>query len=239
MKLYGLIGYPLAHSFSQQYFTDKFAAEGIPAAYTLFPIEHISLFPRVLQENPALCGLNVTIPYKEQIIPFLDELDATAQETGAVNVIKFTQNGALKGYNTDITGFEASLRKLPAHTHALILGTGGAAKGVAYVLKKMNIRYLFVSRTPKEGQIAYSDIHAARDYTLIINATPVGTFPNTNACPDFPYKSLTSKHLLYDLIYNPEKTLFLRRGEAQGASIKNGLEMLHGQALAAWDIWKK
>jgi len=259
--LYGLIGYPLGHSFSQKFFTEKFSAEKISAEYKLFPVEHINLFPNVLRENPNLRGLNVTIPYKEQIIPFLDELDDTAREIGAVNVIKiisrpkppkggFGNGTALKsplgdlgvvGYNTDVIGFENSLKKLlqPQHTKALILGTGGAAKGVAYVLKKLNIKYLFVSRTPKEGQISYPDIDAAllSDYTLIINTTPAGTFPNVEACPDIPYKYLTDKHLLYDLIYNPEKTLFLQLGATQGASIKNGLEMLHGQALAAWDIW--
>ncbi|GHT34992.1 shikimate 5-dehydrogenase [Bacteroidia bacterium] len=260
MKHYGLIGYPLGHSFSQKFFTDKFAQENIDADYQLFPIEKIDLFPTLLAENPNLCGLNVTIPYKEQIIPFLDELDETAREIGAVNVIKFLPPSPLKGeqergsqvpfrgfrgkgYNSDVIGFENSLKPLlqPHHNKALILGNGGAAKGVAYVLRKLSIHYIIVSRTPKSGQISYADINAdlLRDYTLIINTTPTGTFPKTDVCPDIPYKELTDKHLLYDLIYNPEKTLFLQRGEAQGATIKNGLEMLHGQALAAWDIWER
>ncbi|MDR0873421.1 MAG: shikimate dehydrogenase [Prevotellaceae bacterium] len=277
MKHYGLIGYPLGHSFSQKFFTEKFAQENIDADYQLFPIEQIDLFPTLLAENPNLCGLNVTIPYKEKIIPFLDELDETAREIGAVNVIKLvlpviagstrnpigqeeqrglrvkpamteTQKPAmteltLKGYNSDVIGFENSLKPLlqPHHKKALILGTGGAAKGVAYILRKLSIHYIIVSRTPKSGQISYADINAdlLRDYTLIINTTPIGTFPKTDVCPDIPYKELTNKHLLYDLIYNPEKTLFLQRGEAQGATIKNGLEMLHGQALAAWDIWER
>jgi shikimate dehydrogenase len=270
MKLFGLIGYPLNHSFSEKFFSEKFSKEKINAEYRLFPIENIELFSKLLAENPNLCGINVTIPYKEKIIPFLDELDETAKEIGAVNVIKITHNNhqpviaglirnlrknenneglqiksamILKGYNSDIIGFENSLRNIikPSHKKALILGTGGAAKGVAFVLKKMHIDYKIVSRTPKKEQFSYSELtpEIIKDYTLIINTTPSGTYPNVNECPNIPYEALTENHLLYDLIYNPEKTLFLKKGETQGAAIKNGLEMLHGQAIAAWEIWNK
>ena len=252
MKLYGLIGYPLEHSFSEKFFSKKFSMEKINAKYRLFPIDNINLFPKVLENNPTLCGLNVTIPYKEKIIPLLDELDETAKEIGAVNVIKFTlqlpkgrESGKilLRGYNSDIVGFENSFRPLlkPHHNKALILGTGGASKGVAFVLRKMNIDYKFVSRTPSEGQFSYSELTSEilKEYTLIVNTTPTGTYPKVNECPNIPYSALTENHLLYDLIYNPEETLFLQKGKTQGATIKNGLEMLHGQALEAWRIWNK
>ena len=242
MKLYGLIGYPLEHSFSEKFFSEKFSVEKIDAKYQLFPIKNIELFSEILENNPTLCGLNVTIPYKEKIIPLLDELDETAKEIGAVNVIEFTSQG-LKGYNSDIVGFENSLRKVvkPTHKKALILGTGGASKGVAFVLRKMGIDYKFVSRTPKKEQFSYSELSAEiiKEYTLIVNTTPIGTYPNVNECPEIPYDSVTENHLLYDLIYNPEKTLFLQKGEMRDATIKNGLEMLHGQAVAAWEIWNQ
>ncbi len=246
MKLYGLIGYPLGHSFSEKFFSEKFAAEKIDAQYKLFPLENIDSFPGLLKKEPTLCGLNVTIPYKEKIIPFLSELDEIAQKIGAVNVIKFirtTQGMILKGYNSDVVGFENSLCPLlkPHHNKALILGTGGASKGVAFVLQKLGIEYKFVSRTPADGQFTYVDLHEdiIKTYPVIINTSPVGTFPHTDECPDIPYQTISAKHLLYDLIYNPKKTLFLQKGKAQGATIKNGLDMLHGQALAAWNIWNK
>lgn len=246
MSLFGLIGYPLGHSFSQKFFTEKFEKENIEATYQLFPLENIELFPELIKNNPHLCGLNVTIPYKEKVIPYLDELDETAKEIGAVNVIKFVRtNNDLKliGYNSDVIGFENSLKRLlkPHHTKALILGTGGASKGVAFVLKKLGIEYKFVSRTSNSEQLTYEDLTPCliKEYPLIINASPVGTFPNTKDCPVIPYGGLSEKHLLYDLIYNPEKTLFLAKGEVQQSVIKNGLEMLHGQALAAWEIWNR
>jgi shikimate dehydrogenase len=245
MRLYGLIGYPLGHSFSEKFFSEKFVREGIDAKYQLFPIKDVELFPLLLANNLMLCGMNVTIPYKEKIIPFLNELDETAREIGAVNVIKFIRNGmglTLRGYNSDVIGFENSFKPLlqAHHNRALILGTGGASKGVAYVLRKLGIAYKFVSRTPDIEQYSYTDLTPAiiEEYPVIINTTPIGTYPKDNECPYIPYEALTEKHLLYDLVYNPTKTLFLQKGEKQKAVIKNGLEMLHGQALAAWDIWQ-
>ena len=244
MKHFGIIGYPLSSSFSQKFFNEKFAKENIDAFYDLHPIEDIEKF-RDLVTEIDFCGMNVTIPYKQQVIPFLNSLDETAEQIGAVNVIKFVRKDGqqtLTGYNTDAIGFENSLKPLlkPWHTKALVLGTGGASKAVAYVLKKNGIDFRFVSRTPKNGQFSYEDINAdiMAEYTLIVNCTPLGMYP-VDACPDIPYECITDKHLLYDLIYNPAKTLFLEKGEKQGATIKNGLEMLHGQAVAAWKIWNE
>ena len=245
-KLYGLIGYPLEHSFSKKFFSEKFSTEKIDAKYQLFPINNINLFAEILENNPALCGLNVTIPYKEKIIPLLDELDETAKEIGAVNVIKFVRMDEklkLIGYNSDIVGFENSFRPLLKlhHNKALILGTGGASKGVAFVLRKLGIAYKFVSRTPSDEQFSYADLNRdiINEYPVIINTTPSGTFPYTDECPDIPYSALSEKNLLYDLIYNPEETLFLQKGKEQKTAIKNGLKMLHGQAIEAWNIWNK
>jgi len=242
MKHYGLIGKPLIHSFSATFFNKKFKEEVIDAEYNLYQLEDLEKdFPQLLKQV-SLSGLNVTIPYKQQVIPLLDELDETAKAIGAVNVIKFS-NGKLIGYNSDVIGFENSLvRQLkPHHTKALILGTGGASKAVAYILSKLGIDYKYVSRTKKEDNYTYDELSASimKEHTLIINASPVGTFPKSDVCPDIPYQYITDKHYLFDLIYNPEKTLFLQRGEANGAAIQNGLEMLHGQAIAAWDIWGK
>ena len=241
---FGIIGYPLSSSFSQKFFNEKFAKENIDAFYDLHPIEDIEKF-RDLVTEIDFCGMNVTIPYKQQVIPFLNSLDETAEQIGAVNVIKFVKKDGqqtLTGYNTDAIGFENSLKPLlkPWHTKALVLGTGGASKAVAYVLRKNGIDFRFVSRTPKDGQFSYEDINAdiMAEYTLIVNCTPLGMYP-VDACPDIPYECITDKHLLYDLIYNPAKTLFLEKGEKQGATIKNGLEMLHGQAVAAWKIWNE
>lgn len=246
MKLFGLIGYPLGHSFSEKFFTEKFQKENINACYKLFPIENIQLFHQILEKNPTIEGLNVTIPYKEQIVPYLDELDKTAAEIGAVNVIKIKKDVnqvKLIGYNSDIIGFEQSIRPLLTEHHkkALILGTGGASKGVAYVLKKLNIDYTFVSRNKNVDCFTYEELNKEiiNSHTLIVNCSPIGTYPNTEVCPNIPYEGLSKQHLLYDLIYNPEKTLFLKKGEMEGATIKNGLEMLHKQAISAWEIWNQ
>lgn len=239
-SVYGLIGYPLLHSFSPGYFKEKFAKAEIDAVYRLFPLANIKKLPQLLAKYPSLSGLNVTIPYKEQVIPFLDDIDNAAKAIGAVNCIKIS-NGKLKGYNTDVIGFEHSLVPLlqPQHTKALVLGTGGAAKAVAYVLGKLNINYQLVSSSDKTGTIAYRDISTdtIEEHKLIINTTPLGMHPNTDACPDIPYSALGETHLLYDLIYNPEETTFLKKGNAQGATTKNGYEMLVLQAEASWDIW--
>ncbi|MBP6610950.1 MAG: shikimate dehydrogenase [Paludibacter sp.] len=245
MKHYGLIGYPLGHSFSKRFFTEKFSNENIEAQYESYSIEKIDLI-RSLISDPNLSGLNVTIPYKEQIIPFLTELDAEAEAIGAVNVIKFirTENGLrLKGYNSDAIGFETSLHPYlkPNHKRALILGTGGASKAIRYVLNKLGIETTYVSRTPAEGQLSYKDLDAKcmSTYSLIINASPLGTYPNIDSCPNIPYEHLTPDHLLYDVVYNPAETLFLKKGREMGATGLNGEQMLVEQALAAWKIWNE
>ncbi|NML41432.1 shikimate dehydrogenase [Chitinophaga sp. G-6-1-13] len=243
MKTYGLIGYPLSHSFSKGFFTRKFEEENIAGhQYETFPIPAITEFPALLAQHPDLCGLNVTIPYKEQVIPYLDELSDAAAKIGAVNCIRF-KDGKKKGFNTDVIGFRNSLEPLlqPHHNKALVLGTGGAAKAVTYALQEMNIAYIVASRTPGNGTVAYSSLDQAtmEAHTLIINTTPLGMYPNVDACPDIPYEYITSSHLLYDLVYNPAETLFLQKGAAQGAGIKNGHEMLILQAEASWDIWNK
>lgn len=247
MKTYGLIGYPLEHSFSQKYFTDKFEKEKLNARYLNFPIASISDFPELFKHHPYLAGLNVTIPYKEQVISFLDELDDTAQEIGAVNVIKISWDGlnySLKGYNSDIVGFKESLFPLLTidHKRALVLGTGGASKAVVTALKQLNIEYRYVSRTPEnENILSYNDLtpEIIKDHKLIINTTPLGMYPQTDKCPSIPYEHLTNEHLLFDLIYNPEETLFLKKGKEKGAKTKNGLEMLYLQAEEAWRIWNE
>jgi len=245
MEIYGLIGKTLGHSFSKRYFTEKFETEGIAARYELFELPDISHFP-LLVANNRFSGLNVTIPYKEKIIPFLDELDPVAQEVGAINTIRFIRSEdhtILKGYNTDVIGFTNSFAPLlqPQHQRALILGTGGASKAVAYALKTLNIDYRFVSREPSEETYSYQQLtkEIIEAHKIIINCTPVGTFPNVDVAPGIPYQYLTSEHLLYDLIYNPEKTLFMRLGEDRGATTKSGLDMLYGQAIAAWVIWNE
>ena len=244
LQRFGLIGYPITKSFSQKYFNEKFQREGIHAFYDLYPLEKIEEFRELVAEN-EFRGLNVTIPYKQQVIPYLTTLDETAKEIGAVNVIQFVHHRGrveLKGWNTDAIGFEESLRPLlkEYHKQALILGTGGASKAVAYVLKKLGIVYRFVSRTPSGGQLGYDELtkEVMDRHLLIVNCTPVGMYP-ADACPDIPYDLLTERHLLYDLIYNPEKTVFLSKGEERGATIKNGGDMLVGQAKAAWKIWSQ
>ncbi len=237
---FGLIGYPLSHSFSPGYFAAKFASEGIDAVYKLFPLADVQNFLPILTENPGINGLNVTIPYKEAVMPFLYAIDPAATAIGAVNCIAIS-NGKTTGYNTDAIGFENSLLPLlkQHHTKALVLGNGGASKAVIYTLKKLGIAYTLVSRKAGTGITLYTDITAdtVRENTLIINTTPLGMYPETEACPPIPYGAIGPQHLLYDLIYNPEATKFLTLGQATGAAIKNGLEMLHLQAEASWDIW--
>ncbi|QEC51521.1 shikimate dehydrogenase [Anseongella ginsenosidimutans] len=242
-QLLGLIGYPLSHSFSKEYFRRKFEQEGISGyTYELFPLEKITSLPALLEQHPQLAGLNVTIPHKVAVLPYLQHLDETAAAIGAVNTIKIS-NGILSGYNTDAWGFSASLRPLlqPWHKKALILGTGGASKAVLHVLRSLGIDPLFVSRQPGNGQITYSQLDGAfiRDYPLIINTTPLGTFPDTESCPEILYNELSERNLLYDLVYNPAETLFLKKGKERGAAAINGMEMLRLQAEKAWEIWTK
>ena len=242
MFRFGLIGYPLSHSFSQKYFSEKFDREGIGnCQYELLPLEDIREFPALLSRFPDLVGLNVTIPHKETVVPYLHELDPAAQEIGAVNTICRIGN-KLKGYNTDAIGFHGSLRFWLPDTFrgsALILGTGGSSKAVAYVLKSLKIPFQKVSRSPEHGQLSYSDLREKfpSDCRLIINTTPLGMSPNTDTKPAIPYGVLNPKYYIYDLVYNPEKTKFLRIGGARGAQTMNGMVMLRGQAEAAWKIW--
>ena len=253
MKLFGLIGYPLSHSFSKKYFTEKFEREKISdCQYDLYPIETIDQFPQLIADHPTLRGLNVTIPYKQGVIPFLDELDETAKAVGAVNCIKIesrvkSQESRLIGFNTDVFGFRQSIKPFleTQHERALILGTGGASKAVAYVLKEIGIDYYFVTRNKNQESgnktFTYSEINenVIKSFKLIINTSPVGMYPNVYDAPELPYHLITSSHLLYDLVYNPIETEFLKRGKKQGASVVNGLSMLHQQAEEAWKIWNK
>lgn len=246
MDLYGLIGHPLGHSFSKKFFNEKFQNEMIDAEYRNFDIDTIKSFPTIIEEHSNLRGLNITIPYKELIIPYLDELSEDAQAIGAVNVIKISRNHEgvhLKGYNSDVIGFTDSIRPLlkPFHKKALILGTGGASKAIRYGLYKLGIETCFVSRRPKEGMLTYSDLTAdiMAEYTVIVNCSPVGMFPHTDERPDLPYQLIGSHHILYDLVYNPDETLFMKSGKEQGATTKNGLEMLILQARAGWNFWNE
>ncbi len=243
MKLYGLIGYPLGHSFSKKYFSEKFEREAIDARYELFELQSIDKFPKLIKEE-KLSGLNVTIPYKEQVIPYLDELDETAAKIGAVNVIKFIQNCnsvKLKGYNSDIVGFRNSILPYikPHHKKALVLGTGGASKAIDFGLREMDIETTFVSRNTSENQLSYSDLsrEMLSENLIVVNTTPVGMYPHSDECPAIPYEYLTPNHLLFDVVYNPAETLFLKKGKEKGATVLNGEEMLVGQAIGAWEIW--
>lgn len=242
MDKYGIIGNPLGHSFSKGFFTEKFAREGTDAQYINFQIPDINRFPEILKENPELRGLNVTLPYKSDIIPFLDELSEEACKIGAVNVVQI-RNGHLKGFNSDIIGFTESIKPLlkPHHSKALILGTGGASKAIRVGLTRLGLEWKYVSRTAREGMITYNDItpETLREYEVIVNCSPVGMYPKVNECPAIPYEFLTSDNLLYDLVYNPEETLFMQRGAEHGAVVKNGLEMLHLQAIASWNFWNE
>ena len=242
MDKYGIIGYPLGHSFSRAFFTEKFQREGIDAEYVNFEIPSATMLPGIVQANPDLRGLNVTLPHKEAVIPMLDELSDEAREIGAVNVIR-VRDGHMKGFNSDIIGFMDSIRPLlqPWHRHALVLGTGGSSRAIKVGLERLGLDWTYVSRTPAEGRLTYHDLtpQVMEHYQVVVNCSPVGMFPKVDACPDIPYHLLTDKHLLYDLVYNPEETLFLRRGKEQGATVKNGLEMLHLQALASWKFWNE
>ena len=243
MNLYGLIGYPLGHSFSKQYFTEKFDRECLKDCYfEAFPISSIDQFPALIQHHAELKGLSVTIPYKEQVLDFVTELSDEVKFIGATNSIKIIGK-KLIAFNTDIIGFEQSFSKVlqQPHKKALVLGTGGAAKAVQYVLRKLEIDFLVVTRNEnlKAGYINYNmiDEQIMKEYLIIINCSPVGMSPNENACPDIPYRFITTNHYLYDLVYKPEKTLFLQQGEQKGATIQNGYEMLLIQAEASWKIW--
>ncbi|MDR1860646.1 MAG: shikimate dehydrogenase [Bacteroidales bacterium] len=246
MKIYGLIGRKLGHSFSRRFFTEKFEQEGLrDCEYRNFEMDSIAEFP-ALVKSVRIAGLNCTIPYKEEVIPYLDGVIGAAAEIGAVNTVKFAATGRLVGYNTDVYGFEQSiLPLLGTWNHgrrALILGTGGASKAVAYVLRKLDFELLFATtKSPAAGQINYADISGelVAETPLIVNTTPLGMFPDTERCPVLPYQAITVRHLLYDLIYNPEESLFLRRGHQCGATVKNGAEMLRLQALKSWEIWEQ
>jgi len=245
MKKYGLIGYPLTHSFSKRFFTEKFEKEKVDAVYENFEIKDISWFQDIVRNNPGLFGLNVTIPYKQQVIHLLNELDEAAEEVGAVNTIKIKRIGErihLKGFNTDIWGFETSLKPQLKNFHkkALILGTGGASKAIKYVLKKLGIHFISASvEELQENEINYKDIDKKMmaERLLIINATPLGTYPKVETFPPIPYEFVTGRHLLFDLVYNPETTQFMEKGKAKGAVVKNGYEMLLQQALKSYEIW--
>ncbi|MDD4920901.1 MAG: shikimate dehydrogenase [Bacteroidales bacterium] len=261
MKQFGLLGYPLSHSFSRGYFAEKFKRENLDARYENFAIASIEQLPQLITENPQLEGLNVTIPYKQAVIPYLDILDPEAEAMGAVNTIRIERSGNQKprlvGYNSDLIGFRESIRPYVENLRkrsqicfqektfegftlkALILGTGGASKAVEYGLKQLGVEPLFVSRTPEPGRITYENLGSPyyEEYHIIVNTTPLGMFPNVQTFPPIDYLSIGPKHLLFDAVYNPEKTLFLKKGETQGATIKNGLEMLHLQAEASWKIW--
>jgi shikimate dehydrogenase len=257
MKKYGLIGYPLTHSFSKKYFSEKFANEDYEEhEYELYPLQNLSDLPNLINDTPDLLGLNVTIPHKIGVMFYLDKIDPAAKAIDAVNCIKIVNHQPveaffrgelssmkvrLEGYNTDAFAFEESLKPLlkKHHQKALVLGNGGAARSVAYVLNKLDISYRLVSRRAIKKQLSYKQLSAdvMEERLLIINTTPLGTAPNIEECPEIPYELLTSKHLLYDLVYNPAETEFLKRGKEKGASIKNGLEMLHLQAEKSWEIW--
>lgn len=257
MKKYGLIGYPLTHSFSKKYFSEKFSKEGFEEReYELYPLQNLSDLPELINDTPDLCGLNVTVPHKIGVMFYLDKIDPAAREIDAVNCIKIVNHQPveaffsgelssmkvrLEGYNTDAFAFEESLKPLlkKHHQKALVLGNGGAARAVSYVLNKLDISYRLVSRRAIKKQLSYKALTAdvMKERLLIINTTPLGTAPNIEECPEIPYEFLTPKHLLYDLVYNPPETEFLKRGKEKGASIKNGLEMLHLQAEKSWEIW--
>ena len=249
-SLFGIIGFPLGHSFSRGFFTEKFAREGIDAQYLNFEIPDAGMLRDVLRDNPKLRGLNVTLPHKQAVIPLLDELSDEAREIGAVNVIKCTNNDGrwtLKGFNSDIIGFTESIKPLlqPYHTHALILGTGGASRAIRVGLSRLGLEWKYVSRNPSISvggeAFTYTDLtpEVMANFTVIVNCSPVGMFPKVDQAPAIPYDCLTPRHLLFDCVYNPEDTLFMQKGREQGAIVKNGLEMLHLQALASWRFWNE
>ncbi|HER40950.1 MAG TPA: shikimate dehydrogenase [Salinimicrobium catena] len=241
MHKFGLLGKNISYSFSRGYFTDKFSREGIFATYENFDLQNISEFPEVLKKNPKLKGLNVTIPFKEQIIPFLDSLDTVASEIGAVNTIKIEKTGKLTGFNTDHFGFAEAIRPhlKEHHKKALILGTGGASKAVQYALLHLGIAVQFVSRTAGAGTLSYNELdeQVLSEFKIIINCTPLGTFPKTAEFPPVPVEWISSKHLVFDLIYNPPVTKLMELAQAKGATVVNGQKMLELQAEKAWEIW--
>lgn len=244
MDKYGIIGHPLGHSFSKNYFNEKFHDEGIDAEYINFDIQNIGNLPEVLATNPELKGLNVTIPYKEKVLSYLDYISVEARAIGAVNVIRVEHKGnnvLLKGYNSDVIGFTRSIEPIleKFHRKALVLGTGGASKAVSYGLRSLGLETVLVSRFERPGTIQYKDItpDVVREYKVIVNCTPCGMYLNYEECPELPYEALDSHNLLYDLIYNPDETLFMKKGKEHGATVKNGLEMLLLQAFASWDFW--
>ena len=235
MRHFGIIGYPLLHSFSARYFNEKFATEHIDAEYSLYPMKELTS-EKMNEIMDRLAGFNVTLPHKQAVIPFLERLDETAEAIGAVNVVH-----KRIGYNTDCLGFIDSIRPLlrAYDKKALVLGTGGASKAVCYGLRKLGVEPTLVSRTPKEGMLGYDELDEAvmTAHTVIVNCTPLGMLPDVDSCPAIPYEQITARHLLFDCVYNPEVTLFLHKGKEQGAAIRNGMEMLTGQAKAAWKIW--
>lgn len=246
MDKYGLIGYPLEHSFSISYFNEKFENEGIDAQYVNFEIPDIEDLPEILDSNPNLKGFNVTIPYKEKIIGYLDAISPEANAIGAVNVVKVTHKGKqtyLKGYNSDVIGFMKSIEPMleTSHKKALVLGTGGASKAINYSLKSLGLDTLLVSRSEKVDTIQYQNItdKMLNEYRVVVNCTPCGMYPHVDECPVLPYDAMDEHTLLYDLIYNPDETLFMQMGKAHGATVKNGLEMLLLQAFASWDFWNE
>lgn len=237
------MGKDISYSFSKGYFTDKFSDLQLDGySYENFDLQQIDELPDLIQSNPDVKGLNVTIPYKQEVLPYLDELDAQAKEIGAVNTIKFVGN-QLIGYNTDAYGFQKSIEPFlkPHHAKALILGTGGASKAIAFVLGQLDVAVRFVSRNPERTQLGYNELNRTvlENHTVVVNCTPLGTHPNVDEKPEIPYSYITAKHLLFDLIYNPEKTAFLKEGEKQGAVIANGHRMLQLQADRAWEIWRR
>lgn len=247
MDRYGLVGYPLGHSFSRRFFTEKFANEGIDAVYENYELPDVSMIRKTIDETPELRGVNVTIPHKQAVIPLLNRLSEQAQEIGAVNVIRIlrkpTGEVELEGHNSDVIGFTNSIKPLlsPKHHKALVLGTGGASHAVCFGLTRLGIEWTYVSRRRQPGILSYEDVtpEVIHSVDIIVNCTPVGMHPHVDEAPPLPYEALSPKHLLYDLIYNPSETLFLKRGAEQGATVKNGLEMLHLQAIASWEIWNE
>ncbi len=246
MRIFGLIGKSLSHSFSPTYFKNKFDREQIiDAQYELYPLENIEEISALKNTQANLCGLNVTIPYKESIIPFLDEISEQAKAIGAVNTIACLADGRWKGYNTDAFGFEKAIQTFVdlKTRKALVLGTGGASKAVQYILQKNAVPFYLLSRTPKKDskEIAYEELNQAilEDHTLIINCTPLGTFPNVNDCPNIPFEFIGAKHFVFDLVYNPEETLLMKKAKAAGAASANGSSMLENQAEGSWEIWNK
>lgn len=244
MDKYGLIGYPLGHSFSITYHNQRFADEGINAKYFNYEIPSIDNLTEVLDSNPELKGLNVTIPYKQKVMEYLDFISPEARAIGAVNVIRVIHEGKntiLKGYNSDVIGFTQSIEPMleEYHKKALILGTGGASKAINYGLKSLGLETIFVSRYRRPGTICYEDItpEVVKEYNVIVNCTPLGMYPKTEECPFLPYEAMDEKNILYDLIYNPDETLFMKKGAEHGANVKNGLEMLLLQAFASWEFW--